>query len=52
MASLTRQTFLASSPGTSENMGSVATLPAIHMATNPWGFAAIRCPPTGRKPSR
>ena len=41
-ASFTRQTFFASNPGTSENIGSVATLPAIHMATRPWGLAASR----------
>ncbi len=39
-ASFTRQTFLASRAGTSENRGSVGTLPAIHMATSPCGLAA------------
>ena len=39
-ASFTRQTFLANSAGTNENIGSVATLPGIHMATSPCGLAA------------
>ena len=51
-ASFTRQTFLASKPGTKENIGNVATFPAIHIATNPWGLAASRWLSTGTKPSR